>query len=169
MTNIFEERNTSVFNSPLELGLRALFLLNAMNTNKCDLHRLIIYDYFLIYSSDVQNGPESIHASTPHRSAEMLVKKDKLRLGINLLISKELIKVNFTSKGIVYSATDLTKPFLKFYRGEYSEKLRTNSKWVIDTFLNYTDKKLDKYINSNLDKWGGEFTMESLFRGNANE
>jgi hypothetical protein len=163
--NIFEERNIKVFNSSLEIGLRTLFLLAELSPNGCDLQRLVYYDYLLIHSGDVPNGPQSIHPQIPHRSTEILVKRELVKNGLTLMNSKQLIEAKFDIKGIVYYATSLTTPFLQYHNSEYANALRTTAKWVISAFDSYSDKKLEKYISNNLDVWGGEFAKESLFRG----
>lgn len=48
--NIFKEE-ANIFNTPLEIGLRILFVLNAIKPRGIDLNRLVIYDYFLLNSS----------------------------------------------------------------------------------------------------------------------
>lgn len=44
--NIFETRDTQVFNSPLEIGFRILFILKGISPKAIDINRLVIYDYF---------------------------------------------------------------------------------------------------------------------------
>lgn len=167
--NLFEERNTNVFNSPLEIGLRVLYLLNALQPNGCDLQRLVYYDYILVHSSDIPGGPKSIHPKIPHRSTEILVKRDLLKKGLTLMQSKQLIDSNFDSTGITYKATELTAPFLAYNKSEYANRLKETSIWLIDKFKTYNDEKLSLFIKNNLDIWGGEFLKESLFRGNLND
>jgi hypothetical protein len=167
--NLFEERNTSVFNSPLEIGLRVLYLLNELKPDDCDLQRLVYYDYILVHSSDIPGGPKSIHPSIPHRSTEILVKRDLLKKGLTLMNSKQLIESVFSSSGITYKATELTKPFLQYNQSEYAQKLMETSIWVVKKFKLYSDESLSNFIKNNLDVWGGEFSKESLFRGNHNE
>lgn len=167
--NLFEERNTNVFNSPLEIGLRVLFLLSELYPNGCDLQRLVYYDYILVHSSDVPNGPKSIHPSIPHRSTEILVKRELLRKGLTLMHSKQLVDSSFDSFGITYKATELTKPFLEYNKTEYANDLRNISSWLVDKFKDYSDEKLSLFIKNNLDVWGGEFSKESLLRGIDNE
>ena len=48
-----------LFNTPLECGLRLLFLLNACYPKRGDLQRLISYDYLMVHSGDVGDGPAS--------------------------------------------------------------------------------------------------------------
>ena len=147
--NLFEERNTSVFNSPLEIGIRVLYLLVELQPAGCDLQRLVYYDYILVHSSDVPEGPKSIHPSIPHRSTEILVKRDLLKKGLTLMHSKQLVDSIFDSTGITYKATELTKPFLEYNQSDYAKSLQEVSVWVVNKFRNYTDGKLSLFIKNN--------------------
>jgi len=167
--NLFEERNTSVFNSPLEIGLRVLYLLNELQPDGCDLQRLVYYDYILVHSSDVPGGPKSIHPSIPHRTAEILVKRELLKKGLALMHSKQLVDSVFDSTGIIYKATELTRPFLGYNKTEYANNLKEISFWLINKFKTYTDEHLSLFIKNNLDVWGGEFSKESILRGAEDE
>jgi len=167
--NLFEVRNTNVFNSPLEFGLRLLYVLNELHPKACDLQRLVYYDYILIHSGDVHNGPQSIHPGIPHRSTEILVKRELVKKGLTLMNSKQLAETIFDSSGISYKASELTKPFLEYSKSEYAHELKSRAKWLIKEFESYSDDNLSQFIRNNLDVWGGEFTKESLFRGSKNE
>lgn len=167
--NLFEERNTSVFNSPLEIGLRVLYLLNELQPGGCDLQRLVYYDYILVHSSDVPDGPKSIHPSIPHRATEILVKRELVKKGLTLMLSKQLVDSVFDSTGITYKATALTRPFLEYNKSEYAKSLKETSSWLVNKFKPYSDEKLSLFIKNNLDVWGGEFSKESLLRGIDNE
>lgn len=166
--NPFEERNTKVFNSPLEVGLRVLYILNELFPKSCDLQRLVYYDYILVHSSDVPDGPKSIHPSIPHRTSEILIKREILKKGLTLMNSKQLLKLIFDDSGIVYSATELTKPFLEYINSEYAIQLKTVSAWVVNKFESYSDENLSMFIKNNMDVWGGEFYKESILRGSTN-
>jgi hypothetical protein len=167
--NPFEERNTTVFNSPLEVGLRTLYILNELYPRGCDLQRLVYYDYILVHSNDVPNGPKSIHPSIPHRTSEILIKRDLVKKGLTLMNSKQLIIAIFDKTGIIYSATELTKPFLEYNNSEYASQLKNVSNWLVNKFEAYSDEKLSLFIKNNMDVWGGEFSKESLLRGKINE
>ncbi len=167
--NPFEERNTAVFNSPLEVGLRVLYILNELYPKGCDLQRLVYYDYILVHSNDVPNGPKSIHPSIPHRTSEILIKRELVKKGLTLMNSKQLIKSIFDKTGILYSATELTNPFLEYNNSDYASKLKSVSSWLVNKFEAYSDEKLSLFIKNNMDVWGGEFSKESLLRGSKNE
>ncbi|WP_108802765.1 ABC-three component system middle component 2 [Aquimarina sp. Aq107] len=161
----FKNRNTKVFNSPLEMGLRTLFVLMASN-KPCDLQRLVYYDYMLVHSGDISNGPKSIHPNIPFRASEILVKRELIKKGLNLMISRDLITLNFSDNGFTYQSNELTAAFVKYLDTSYAKDLLRTSSWIVNYFDDLTDRELELYFKDKLDVWGGEFTRESLLRGN---
>src|SRR3954470_12842134 len=95
------------FNSPFEHGLRMLFVLDAARGESADIQRLISYDYLLVHSGDVPGGPESLHPAVPFRGSELLVKRDLVRSGLDLMFARELVEKRLTEQGIVYRGSQL--------------------------------------------------------------
>ena len=155
-------RASEIFSTPLELGLRALFLVAVLPT-PVDLQRLVVFDYLLVHSADA-GGPESLHPATPHRSGEILVKRDLLRNGLRLMTSRDLVATDFSSEGIRYHATDITQPFLSYLAGPYIDQLRDRASWVAQTFSDLNDRTLGEYVSVHLREWGGEFLNEAVLR-----
>lgn len=153
-----------VFNSPLEAGLRCLAILTAGYPNNYDLSRLVFYDYMLVHSGDITGGPESLHPATPHRSGEILIRRPILESGLNLFLSKGLINVIYNRDGILYSATELSSPFLDSLSSEYVSKLKNNAYWLVDSFDIFDIQSIQEMINRNIVNWGGEFISESIVR-----
>jgi hypothetical protein len=156
------------FNSPLECGLRALILLEASGRqNGCDLQRLVFYDYLLVHSGDVPDGPPSIHPPTPLRSGEALVRRQWIERGLLLMLSRELIGRNFSDTGISYTSTDITLPFLAYLEEPYTAQLRERAKWVVSQFGEQSDADLVSFFKLNLDRWGGEFIYNEAIEEDA--
>ncbi|MBS4178774.1 ABC-three component system middle component 2 [Lederbergia citrea] len=167
--NFNSKRNINVFNTPLEIGLRALIILNELAHEAIDLNRLVIYDYFVIHSSDFDKSLKSLHPPIPHRSGELIIKRKVMQEGIHLMYSRELLDIEYTPKGIYYKANVITSAFINYLNTAYALDISKHSKLVIDKFNSYSDEELNLYINENLQKWGSEFTKESLVRGWFNE
>ncbi|HEY0017995.1 MAG TPA: ABC-three component system middle component 2 [Longimicrobium sp.] len=161
-SNPHGHRATDLFSTPLELGLRALFLL-ALLPKPVDLQRLVIFDYLLVHSADA-GGPESLHPATPHRSGEILVKRDLLRLGLRLMTSRDLVAADFSPEGIRYGATDLTQIFVGYFEGGYTNQLLDRARWVVEKFGAMSDQALSQYVSVHLREWGGEFLTEAAVR-----
>jgi len=79
-----------VYNTPLECGLRCAALLLAAYPTHCDLQRLVQYEYLLVHSGDVPEGPTSLHPAAPHRSGELLVRRALVERGILFMMSRNL-------------------------------------------------------------------------------
>jgi hypothetical protein len=152
-----------LFSSPLELGLRTLFVLDASAENFYDLQRLVVYDYLLVHSGDA-NGPASLHPPTPYRSGELLVKRDLLREGMKLMVGRGLVAAKFSHVGIHFGRSSITSMFLAYCRDEYSMALRVRSAWLTRTFQSWSDAALESFVREHMDEWGGEFTNDSVLR-----
>ncbi|WP_165253624.1 ABC-three component system middle component 2 [Paludisphaera soli] len=158
------DRPPNPFNSPVETGLRAIVLLAADYPAKCDLRRLVVYDYLLVHSDDAPGGPLSLHPRTPHRSGELLVRRKLIQEGLMLMISRELATVEYSDRGVCFSATELTRGFLEYLSSDYARDLQERARWVVATFAEYTDELLTQFALSHLQEWGGEFLNESSLR-----
>jgi hypothetical protein len=148
---------SSTFNSPLEVGLRILFIFSR-TAIPLDLQRLVHYNYLLIHSADTPDGPASIHPGLPLRSCEMLVNRTILKKGLNILLMKGLILVTYSEKGIVYSKNIATDEFLSYFQSEYSKQLYERAEWLCSTFDKLTDGQVADLIENSLGKWGSEVT-----------
>ncbi|MCK1480872.1 hypothetical protein IVB27_40670 [Bradyrhizobium sp. 197] len=144
------------FNSPLECGLRILFVLNSARGRTADLQRLIAYDYLLVHSADV-DGPESLHPSVPFRGTEFLVKRDVLNAGLNEMFSRELLDKTFGAAGILYRSTKLTTAFVSLLKTDYANLLRERADWVVKRFGDMKDSELSAFMTESIGKWGAEF------------
>jgi len=159
-----EERNVRLFNSPVELGLRCLFVLSRFQNELLSIDKLIYLDYFLIHAGDVSKEQKSIHPKYPFRSTEIVVKREILANALKLLVSKELVKVSFTSNGIQYSVTDIGKGALGYFESDYAKRILEVSDWLYQTYKDFSEEQLSELINTNIQKWGGEFSNEAKFR-----
>ncbi|MFA5406757.1 MAG: ABC-three component system middle component 2 [Candidatus Nanoarchaeia archaeon] len=155
--------NLSVFfNSPLEAGLRLLFLFNNTQKRLLDTQRLIFYNYLLIHSSDIPNAPKSLHPDMPNRACEMVISRKIIKKGLNLLLSKDLICVKYSKTGIKFKPNKNTSLFINYLSNDYSKELNERAKWVCDKFDDLSDTNLNKFIQANFGKWGSEFSKEYI-------
>lgn len=145
------------FNSALEYGFRTLFILNGARGHAMDLQRLVAYDYLLVHSGDVDDGPVSLHPAMPHRGTELLVKRDLIHAGLTHMLAKELIQIVFAPQGFLYQATELTTAFIRLLKSSYAMDLVTRADWIVERFGRYTDQQLESFMAENVGRWGAEF------------
>jgi len=129
-----------------------------------DLQRLVSYDYLLVHSGDVEDGPVSLHPAVPFRGSELLVKRDLVRAGLDAMFARELLEKKFESTGICYRATALTGAFLNLLISFYASALRTRATWVVTRFADYSDAELEGYMTANIGRWGAEFERLTIIK-----
>jgi hypothetical protein len=152
----------SPFNGPVEIGLRALCVLTTAFPVGYALQRLVVFDYFLVHSDDIEGGPEGLHPRTPHRGGEILVRRGVIQEGLTLYESRGLIERVYKDGGIFFAATDKSADFLDTLSTEYLAGLRDRADWVVDSFAALDDTELDSMVRDRIGTWGAEFEMESV-------
>ena len=150
----------SFFNTALESGTRSLVLLASSYPKRFDLSRLVYYDYLLVHSGDVDNGPASLHPESPFRSGEIVARRKIVEKGLDLVFRKGLVAKTFESRGILYAATKSTLAFLDYFESAYANRAKNVAKWVSENFDDYTDDDLQRFINNNIGRWGTEFAND---------
>lgn len=152
------------FNTPIEAGMRLLFILEQANGRSFDLQRIVSYDYLLVHSGDVEGGPASLHPAVPFRGGELLVKRELVRAGLDAMFAKELLEKTFEPTGICYRASALTRAFLKLLVSPYAAALQARSKWLVQRFAGFSDDELEGYMTENIGRWGAEFDRLALIK-----
>ena len=162
MTPDTRARFIAPFNSPIEIGLRALAILSEAYPQAMSLQRLVVFDYLLVHSDDMPGGPIGLHPKTPHRSAEMLVRRQVLQDGLTLYQSRGLIARLYTAEGVLFNATDSSATFLDVLHSTYARELRHRAVWLQSTLGEVTDSQLESLTKEHIGEWGAEFAMESV-------
>jgi len=165
MSNRFDL--TYPFNTPLESGMRSLFILAAVHPSSCDIQRLTYFDYLVVHSGDVEDGPSSMHPPTPHRSGELLVRRELIGLGIKLMVSRELINPQYTSGGVAFEISDIGMNLIGYFDSPYAKELAVRAGWLGRSFGELSDERLQAYIRENVGRWGAEFSNEAVLRYEA--
>lgn len=157
-----ELRYIGPFNGPIEIGLRALTVLTAAFPAHYSLQRLVVFDYLLVHSDDIPDGPPGLHPKTPHRGGELLVRRDELQQGLLLYQSRSLLVAHYEEAGVYYSATDSSAAFLDVLRTHYVQSLRDRATWLTENFAASSDEDLQEIANKHAGEWGAEFALESI-------
>ena len=157
------------FNSAVEVGLRTLVLLDASYPTTHSLSRLVVFDYLLVHSDDVEGGPEGLHPQTPHRSGELLVRRKFIQQGIRLYESRNLLERTFASDGIEFAPTDSSTVFLDSISAAYVKDLRDRASWVHETFSNNGDEELNEFVRGSLGQGGRPNLSPNPFFGRKSE
>lgn len=158
-------KRPATFNGPLEAGIRAVALLGAAFPQTYDLQRLVALDFLLVHTGDV-GGPDSLHPPTPHRSAELLVRRGLVEDALLLMMTRDLVQRQAASDGFKYGAGENAVMFLDSLSGPYLRALKERASWLVATFGHYSDHEFRKVMRRFFDDWVEEFqNMEPSMGG----
>jgi len=143
--------------SEIEYGLRALVLLSELKDYEISFEKLLVFDYMLTNIHDFDTMMDSIHPNTPYRLAKIIVKRQAYKDGLNYCATKNLIDIDYTSNGILYSATSLTDSFLNSMETPYVKKLKVCAIRIRELFGSATMDMLQQLIDEKVREHGIEF------------
>jgi hypothetical protein len=146
----------TTFNSPLEAGIRTVAILVPAHPRALDVQRLVAFDYIAVHSGDI-GGPESLHPQLPHRTAELLVRRNIIERGVHLMIHRGLVERLADANGISYRAGELAETFLSALAAPYAMALRERCEWVIRTFGDISEDTLREKMGQFFGRWIEEF------------
>lgn len=150
------------FNNKVETGLRILCILNEAFPDTFDLQTLVYFDYLTVHSGDVEANEKSLHPAVPFRTGELLVRSNLIREGLELLVNRNLVDKKYSNKGIIYSGTEESTPFLESLEEDYSLRLREKAKWVINNFSTLKFHELKVLLEKKTASIHNEFNIEIL-------
>jgi hypothetical protein len=129
------------YNTPLEAGFRALFVLAAAGGRSLDTDRLLQLDYATVHAETV-GGPENLHPETPSQRDELLVRRSLVQRGLALMRSRELVERRFEPHGIAYRATEAGQHVVEEFASEYAERLRRAAEWAVSALGDLNEEEL---------------------------
>jgi hypothetical protein len=150
----------SLFNSPLETGVRAVVLLDAVHPRAFDLAHLTWCDHLVVHTSDV-GGPASLHPDIPQRTGELLVRRRLVEDGIKLMRRLHMIDADVSPQGISFRASEDASAFVESLRSEYSIELKSRAVWLAAFLVKMKDTDLAGLISERIGRWVVEFQGEA--------
>lgn len=146
----------SLFNSPLETGVRSAILLDTAYPRSFDLMQLTWLDHLVVHTADI-GGPESLHPNVPQRNGELLIRRALVEEGLTLMRRMHVIATKFTADGIVYLADDEAAHLVRLIRTDYGSALKERAKWLIEYLDKHGFEHLHSIITTKIGRWAIEF------------
>ncbi|HJX78143.1 ABC-three component system middle component 2 [Glutamicibacter sp.] len=146
----------TLLNGPLENGIRALTILEAVFPESLDISRLTIIDHCALHSS-AYGGPVSIHPDRNNSVGELSVKRKLMSGGLRIMGNGGMIEVKPTSGGIAYQATNDASGFLNLLESSYVSALRDRASWAVDNFLPLNDHEVRAWTRESIEVWRARF------------
>lgn len=145
-----------LFNSPLETGIRALVILEAVYPRAFDLSELTWLDHLVVHTADI-DGPPSLHPNLPHRTGELLVRRHLIEQGLTLMRRQHLVALEPTPQGILYKASDDGAAIVEHMRTQYARELMYRARWLAGRIEDLSADELQGLVNEKIGRWRVEF------------
>ncbi len=158
-----------VFNSAFETGLRALCALSVGHPHEYDIQQLLAFDHIIVHSSDMPEGPTSLHPQVQHRNGELLVRRPLIQKGLALMETKGLVVTRASQGQIFYASTELAPVFLDTLENPYLHKLIERADWAVSTFGELGPKSFFNVFNAAFDRWSTEFQIADISLGGVSQ
>ena len=155
-----------VFNSPFELGIRMVYLLQALAPRGADLQKLVLLDYAIVYSADL-NGPSSLHTPIPFRGAELMSRRELIEQGLYFMSTRGLVTARWGDDGITYFAGEVARAMTGALTSSYLRGLEQRCEWVAEQYGQTDSTKLTAHFAANGHLWGAELELVAWERGGA--
>lgn len=144
-----------VFNSPFELGIRMVYLLQALTPRGADLQKLVLLDYAIVYSADL-NGPSSLHTPIPFRGAELMSRRELIEQGLYLMSTRGLVTATWETDGITYFAGEVARAMTGALTSSYLRELEHRCEWVAEHYGRADSTQLTAQFAASGHLWGAE-------------
>lgn len=155
-----ERREVTLFNSPLETGIRATVVLDALYPKAFDLAHLTWFDHLVVHTQDI-GGPASLHPDIPQRTGELLIRRRIVEDGLKLMRQLHLIDASTTPQGIVYQAREEATAIIDSMRSTYARALKDRAKWLAQYLSSVPDGAVRDLIIERIGRWTVEFQNQN--------
>lgn len=144
-----------LFNSPFELSLRVLIILNTAQS-RLTIDKIVAYDFISTYSSDFGISEFNLHGNNSYRFSEYTTKRIIITQAIKNLVVEGFVLPHCNKGGFSYSISLAGKNFCSSLNDDYANKFAQIVQQTITTFSDNSDRALVQTINSHaLKMFGG--------------
>lgn len=155
------------FNSMLETGIRALFVLEAFYPRRCDLMEMTWLDHLVVHTGDLggEDAPQSLHPDLPNRAGELVVRRQLVEKSLRMMQEVHLIDVFETEEGVTFGASEDAPSYLDLLQAPYSLALKDRAQWIAHRFAGMTAAEMREQMQSRIGRWTADFRFEEKFDG----
>lgn len=135
---------SKIFNSPTEVGLRALILLS--ERDDLSLDNLVLFDMLCTYGKFFGISEENLNGDNDLAISEIRARKNVMFDALKMYIKNGTISVSATCDGYTYRITETGRKSVLSLKTEYSRRYRECCVLVMNLLRNKTTDKLLEII-----------------------
>lgn len=148
----------SLFNSPLETGIRAVLLLETIRPEMADLPEMVLFDHVVVHTADF-GGPPSLHPDVSGRRGEILVRRRLVEKSLELMQRFHLVEQHVNDNGIFYKASEEAAAYIDLLETDYSVRLKTCARWLGTQISEHSKSTFMALVRERLGVWDDTFGL----------
>lgn len=135
-----------LFNSPFEMSLRILLLLDECKT-PVSIDRIVAYDFMTVYSKSFGLSDVSLNGENGFAFSEFASRRRLVQTAVKELVIDRLITVTQGIQGMKYSLSESGRASSETLQSEYATSYRSLCKLTRRKYTRYDDIKLTGIIS----------------------
>lgn len=145
-----------IFNTPFEVSLRILIVLNVTDA-RLSVDRISALDFITIYGKDFGVSEYNLHGDNDYRFSEYASKREIISQALKNLVLMGYILPHCNKSGFTYSISKSGISLCQSLNNEYAEKYSAIAKKAHIMFSSYSDRKIIYTINNYaISEFGGK-------------
>lgn len=147
----------SIFNSPFEISLRVLLILENSNGLLYSSDMLAAIDFMAVYGQDFGISDNNMHGNNLFKYSEFATRRELTKEATRNLVLKDLISVDCGQNGFTYTITTIGIQYCSSLKSDYANCYREMVTKVLNYIEDMSEKKVLNLIN--------EHSIRSLRKG----
>ena len=148
---------SDIFNSPFEISLRILLILEHAKDKYYSTDMLASIDFISVYGCDFGIANSNLHGDSLFKYSEFATRRVLVQDAVKKLVLKGLISVSCNTNGFTYSNSSIGITYCKKLESDYANTYRE----VVSKTINFIQNKSEKVILNIIN----EHSIRSLKKG----
>lgn len=148
---------SNIFNSPFEVSLRVLLILNEYEGLSLTADKITIADFISVYGASFGIAETNLHGDSIFKFSEFATRRHLIQQAIKLLVIKGLIIVEFNKNGFTYTITNNGIKYCNSLESDYANSFREMVNKSRMHIVEHSEKDLLNMIN--------EYSINSFKKG----
>jgi len=136
---------SNVFNTPFEISLRVLLILEASVSNPLTVDMITAADFITVHGKEFGVHDNNLHGDNVYKFSEFTVRREMVKAATKSLGLDSLITVRYLAHGFAYALTASGAEYCKKLSCSYAKEYRAN---VVKTLLFLKNKTEQDVLNS---------------------
>lgn len=137
----------NLFNTPFEISLRTLLLLETTGKHLETADMLAAADFITVYGRDFGISDVNLHGENNYKFSEFTLRRELIKKAIKLLVKIGLINVSTTDSGFSYSINQRGADYCARFTNDYADSYSRLSKHSREYIAGKSEREILALIN----------------------